>query len=238
MNFHTTFSAPPEYSSFGMTVFLKLFLSLQALRLFRLASELESRAAALRLEALQHMTISMAGVDCRELFTLMTAFFGQGTNFADDPFAFLDGAPSIRPPLDLTDTDSDDNEGEKSEPSTPTATTPASTAATSTATSSTAAASSTDPPGPVDILEPKVPRVKARPKAQYADKVPSLAQTKGFFPLDRDSLHNTGIPENYHVKRAGSAQTGRSIYVCPYESECSMPPYSGDIASTGSHVRC
>ena len=39
------------------------------------------------------MTILMAGVDCRELFTLMTAFFGQGTNFADDPFAFLDGAP-------------------------------------------------------------------------------------------------------------------------------------------------
>ena len=49
---------------------------LQALRLFRLASELESRAAALRLKALQHMTISMAGVDCRELFTLIILFFG------------------------------------------------------------------------------------------------------------------------------------------------------------------
>ena len=140
--------------------------------------------------------------------------------------------PSIRPPLDLTDTDSDDNEGEKPESSTPAATTSAVSAAAGTATAST-----TDPPGPVDILEPKVPRVKAKPKAQYADKVPSLAQTKGFFPFDRDSLHNTGIPENYQVKRAGSSQIGHSIYVCPYESECSTPPYSGNIASTGSHIR-
>ena len=84
------------------------------MRLFRLASELESRAAALHLKALQHMTISMAGVDCRELFTLMTMFFGQGTDFAADPFGYLDSAPSIRPRMDLTDTDSD-SEGEKVE---------------------------------------------------------------------------------------------------------------------------
>ena len=177
------------------------------------------------------MTISMAGVDCRELFTLMT-FFGQGTDFANDSFRFLDGAPSIRPPLDLTDTDDTDNEEEKPDPSTP-----ASTAPTSAASASTAFASTADPPGPVDILEPKEPRVKSKPKAQYADKAPSLAQTQGFFPHDKESLHNTGIPLNYHVKRAGSSQTGRSIYICPYESECSMPPYTGDIASTGSHVR-
>ena len=90
----------------------------------------------------------------------------------------------------------------------------------------------------MDILEPKEPQVKSKPKKQYADKVPSLSQTQGFFPQDKDTLHNTGIPVNYHVKRAGSSQKGRSIYICPYESECSTPPYTGDIASTGSHVRC
>ena len=192
------------------------------MRLFHLAAELESQATALCLEALQHMTISMASVDCRELFTLMTTFFGQGTDFAADPFGYLDGAPSIRPPLDLTDTDSD-NEGEKAE----------SQASASTMVSTAASA----PQGPVDILEPKEPHVKSKPKIQYPDKVPSLAESKGFFPINKDSLHNTGIPPNYHVKRTGSSQKGRSIYMCPYEADCSTPSYSGNIASTGSHVQ-
>ena len=92
------------------------------------------------------------------------------------------------------------------------------------------------PQGPVDILKPKEPHVKSKPKIQYPDKVPFLAQMKGFFPVDKDSLHNTSIP-NYHVKRTGSSQKGRSIYMCPYEADCSTLPYSGDIASTGSHAR-
>ena len=82
----------------------------QALQLFRQATELETRAACLRFEGLQHMTVAVAGVDCRELFTLLIAFFGQGMAFAEDPFAFLDGAPKIRPPLDLTDTDDTDED--------------------------------------------------------------------------------------------------------------------------------
>ena len=221
---------PTPCLTFWFTFLWSLLLSLsllQALRLFRLTAELESRAAALRLEALQHMTVAMAGVDCRELFSLMTAFFGQGTNFANDPFNFLDGAPSIRPPLDLTDTDSDREEEKAGKSDQP-------------ASASVPAASEVAPSasqGPVDILEPRDPPVKSKPKVQYADKVPSLAQTRGFFPADPDSLHNTGILPNYHVKRAGSSKKGRSIYVCPYESECSTPPYTGDIASAGSHVR-
>ena len=160
------------------------------------------------------MTVAMAGVDCRELFSLMTAFFGQGTDFANDPFNFLDGAPSIHPPLDLTDTDSNGEE-EKAEKSDQ----PAS--ASAPAASGVAPSASQ---GPVDILEPQDPPVKSKPKAQYADKVPSLAQTRGFFPADPDFLHNTGIPPNYHVKQAGSSKKGHSIYVCPYKSECSTPP--------------
>ena len=159
----------------------------------------------------------------------MTTFFGQGTNFADDPFGYLDGAPSIRPPLALTDTDDTDEEGGGPDPSTPASTAPSGTVPTS--------SSSAAPEGPLDILEPKEPQVKSKPKIQYADKVPSLAQTKGFFPMDKDTLHNTGIPTTHHVKRAGATPKGRSIYMCSYESECSTPPYTGNIASTGSHVR-
>ena len=67
---------------------------LQALRLFRLSSELEAKAAALKQEALQHLFIAIAGTDCRELWTLLTMFFGKGTDA--DPFEFLDAAPAIK----------------------------------------------------------------------------------------------------------------------------------------------
>ena len=61
---------------------------------------------ALKQEALQHLFITIAGTDCRELWNLLTLFFGKG--FDHDPFEFLDAAPTIKKPLDLVDTDSDD----------------------------------------------------------------------------------------------------------------------------------
>ena len=85
------------------------FLLFQSLRLFRLAGELEAKAASLRAEALQHMTIALAGVNCRELFTLLVTFFGKDTGI--DPFSFLDAAPKIPVPLDLTDTESEEEVG-------------------------------------------------------------------------------------------------------------------------------
>ena len=61
---------------------------------------------ALQQEALQHLFITIAGTDCRELWNLLTLFFGKGSDH--DPFQFLDAAPVIKKPLDLVDTDSDD----------------------------------------------------------------------------------------------------------------------------------
>ena len=84
-------------------------LLFQSLRLFRLAGELEAKAASLHLEALQHMTITLAGVNCRELFTLLVTFFGRDTGI--DPFSFLDAAPRVPVPLDLTDTESEEEGG-------------------------------------------------------------------------------------------------------------------------------
>ena len=150
----------------------------------------------------------------------MITYFGHGTSFSDDPFSYLDRAPTIRPPLDLTDTDTDD-ESEKAGLH-----------------ASESTSTSTSLLDPMNVLEPREPKVKSKPKAQYMDRMPDIANTKGFFPLDKDSLHNTGIPSTHLVKRTGSSGKGQSIYMCPYESECSVPPYSGDIASTGSHVRC
>ena len=52
------------------------------------------------------MFIAIAGMDCRELWNLLTLFFSKGSDH--DPFEFLDAAPTIKKPLDLVDTDSDD----------------------------------------------------------------------------------------------------------------------------------
>ena len=189
--------------------------------MFQLATELEVRAARLRFEGLQHMTVAVAGVDCRELMVLLTTFFGQGTAFTQDPFAFLDGAPKIRPPLDLTDTNDTDEEGGGDAGS---------------QVSVVASTSTTGTPA-VSTSEQRQPKTKTKSKAQYQDKVDDIAATKGFLPVDAQTLHNTGIPVSYHVKRSGSSGKGRSLYVCSYSDECSSPPYVGDLPSAASHVR-
>ena len=81
-------------------------ISLQSLHLLRLSAKLEGRAATLRCEALQHMTIAVAGMDCRDFWKVLVTFFGS--NRGEDPFQFLDGVPVIKCPLDLMDTDSDE----------------------------------------------------------------------------------------------------------------------------------
>ena len=78
--------------------------------MFRLAAHLEQKVAALKVEALHHLFVALAGTDCKELWTLLVQFFGKGTGF--DPFEFLDGAPAIKPPLDLGKTDSDEDASE------------------------------------------------------------------------------------------------------------------------------
>ena len=94
-----------------------LLLYLQALRLLRLANELEGKVVALKKEALQHITIALAGSDTSGLFQLLTMFFGTG-EADEDPFNFLDGAPLIKQPLPLTSESSDDEEVPASQPTT------------------------------------------------------------------------------------------------------------------------
>ena len=190
------------------------YILLQSLRLFRLSTELEAKAATLHAEALQHMTVALAGSNCKELFTLLTNVFRKDTGV--DPFRFLDGTPKIKPPLDLTDTDTEDETGDAS-----------STTSTATLTPTTTSASSS---------QHKSPRVK--PRKVWMDQVPDTSHLEGHLPTDPKALHNTGIPSIYHVRWSGASSKGSLLYDCPFGSACGMPPYVGDLPSCGSHVCC
>ena len=195
-------------------------MSFQSLRLFRLAAELEGKAAALHKEALQHLTVALAGTDTKELFTLLVTFLGKGTDV--DPFSFIDAAPVIKRPLDLTDTESE-SEARDDAASTSTTTTTTTTTEPSTSTGATSEAPAKKP-------------VKIKQKASYSDKCVDVQEAVGFLPENSGTLHNTGIPEQFAVRRVGKNEHGTSIYSCPHP-ECSDPPYTGDISGCGSHVR-
>ena len=85
--------------------------------------------------------------------------------------------------------------------------------------------------------EPPPKKIRVRPRQTYQDKVADICLATRCFPTDADSLHNTGIPSQYAVRRAGASGRGTSLYDCPYSHLCSTPPYVGDIPSCGSHVR-
>ena len=132
------------------------------------------------MEVLQHLTIAMAGVDCWEFFTLLTAFFGHGKEFQEEPFNYLDGAPKICPPLDITDTDSDEEASTVEQGIVPNLQTEATTSQVE------ASVSSSTPVVPL-----REPQVKSCPKVTYMDKVTDISLAQGFLPENKDSLHHS-----------------------------------------------
>ena len=178
---------------------------MQSLRLLRLSAELEGRAATLRGEALQHMTIALASVDCRDFWKVLVTFFGS--NQAEDPFQFLDGAPVIKRPLDLTDTDCDDDSSKVSEAST---------------------SSKPVAKKPAPVKPRNVTRV---------DLLENINETQGFLPALADTLHTTGIPVELHMSRSEhQTHKGASLYMCRHK-DCSENPYLGDLPTCRSHIR-
>ena len=173
----------------------------------QLAAELEGKAAALRKEALQRLTIALAGSDTRELFTLLNTFFGKGTDV--DPFSFIDAALIIKQPLDLTDTESESEEGDND--AVPTNTGPGQ-----------APTAPVEPSPSTSTPSVKKP-IKIRQKATYQDKCADVQEAIGFLPENPGSFHNTGIPDQFSMRRVGKNDHGTSIYACPYP-ECSNPP--------------
>ena len=184
--------------------------------------ELEAKVATLKLEGLQHLFIAIAGTDCRELWTLLTLFFGKGTSA--DPFEFLDAAPAIKKPLDLVDTDSDDE----------------SSVADFTASATTAADPTTSSPA---IAKPSTSAEASRdfklpPKPIWPDLHASIKLAEGFIPCSANLLHHTGLPEGITCKRWDTETTkGASLYICPHP-DCGSTPYIGDLPGCGAHLHC
>ena len=162
--------------------------------------------------------MALAGTDTKELFSLLVTFFGKGTDI--DPFSFIDATPIIKRPLNLTDTESESEAGGDAASLSTTATVEPST---STST-------------PSSGIPPEKKQVKIKQKISYVDKCADVQEAVGFLPESLDSLHNTGIPDQFSVCRVGKNDHGTSIYSCPHP-ECSDPPYTGDISGCGSHVR-
>ena len=157
------------------------------------------------------MTIALAGVDCKDLWRVLVSFFGS--NQEEDPFQFLDGAPLIKCPLDLTDTESNKDTSVASEAA---------------STQSKASSSSkTTKKKPIAIKPRNVIR---------ADLIDNINETQGFLPSSADSLHTTGIPASLHMS-CSDRQTskGASLYMCCHK-DCSDNPYLGDLPTCGSHI--
>ena len=198
-----------------------------------MAAKLEHKAPALKAKALQHLFIALAGSDCKELWTLLVSFFGNGTGF--DPFDFLDGAPVIKPPLDLGETDSDEETSETalsvslgsvsttaSIPPTPVTSIPIPTPA---AVQSSTLTAPTQAPHPI-----------LKPKLILPDKVSRIEYAEGCIPTSLSDIHHTSIPTGVACKRSEKVTSrGASLYICPHR-DCGATPYVGNLYGCSSHL--
>ena len=192
------------------------YSSFQAVCLLRISADLEAKANMLRKEALQCITVALAGSDSKKFFTLMTTYFGanQMGTLDDDPWDFLDAAPEIPPPLPLMETDTEDD-GARSVKSGSSAT---------------------------QALQAKPGASKCKAKIlQQKDLLPDLCDSRDairMYPADQASLNETGIPFHLQVRREHqTTRAGASVYLCRHD-KCQDPPfYAQSPAGLYSHVR-
>ena len=193
-----------------------LTVLLQAVRLLRVSANLEAKANAMCREALQCITVALAGSDTKKFWELMTAYFStaQKPDGDNDPWDFLDAAPAIPEPLPLTETDTEDDAG--SSKSTPTASTSVA-------------------PNPTGAAKRK-PQVSLQ-----KDLLPDLCSPKEairMYPANENTVNETGIPAHLQVKREQrTTGKGDSVYLCLHE-KCQMPTFwAQSPAGLYSHVR-
>ena len=188
-----------------------------------MSAELEARANLLRKEALQSLTIALAGSDTKQLWDLLSAYFGANhlPGEEEDPWDFLDAAPEIPPPLPLTDTDSDEDKVSTT-----------SFATTQSAPAAPASASSIGV-GAKAKSRPKIPVLK-----DHLDDLCSPSEAIRIYPRDSKTLSETGIPEHLFVQRQQiTTGKGGSLYLCRHEL-CQDPAYYAQSpAGLYSHVR-
>ena len=112
------------------------------------------------------------------------SFFGKGTGF--DPFDFLDGAPIIKPPLDLGDTDSDEEASET---------------ASSVSLGSVSTTASTQPTqASTSTASPQVSRPVLKPRPTMPNKVSSIEYAEACIPTSLSDIHHTSIPPGVSCK--------------------------------------
>ena len=186
----------------------------QAVRLLRVSANLEAKANAMRREALQCITVALAGSDTKKFWELMTAYFGTAQKQDDDndPWDFLDAAPAIPEPLPLTETDTEDEAA---------------------STKSAPAASVAPKPTGAAKRKPQVSLQK--------DLLPDVCSPKEairMYPADENSVNETGIPAHLQVKREQrTTGKGGSVYLCLHE-KCQTPTFwAQSPAGLYSHVR-
>ena len=163
----------------------------------RLSCEVEGRAATLRQEALQCLTIALAGSSAVGLRDLIKTFFGSPE---DDQHVwdFVDPKSKIAKPLELDDTESEDEAEDTTKPSSSKA---------STSKRSTAQSKKSQPP-------PEQIKVK---KVQRVDIADDITETVRIIPFDEDSLALTGIPAHLKAPRQHkTSSSGASLYYCPH----------------------
>ena len=148
------------------------------------------------------------------------SFFGKGTGF--DPFDFLDGAPIIKPPLDLRDTDRDEEASET---------------ASSVSLGSVSTTASTHPTqASTSTASSQAPRPILKPRPAMPDKVSGIEYAEGCIPTSLSDIHHTGIPPGVSCKRSEKTTAhGASLYICPHR-DCGATPYVGDLYGCSSHL--
>ena len=175
--------------------------------------DLEAKVIALWRESLQCLMVALAGSDIKSFWDLMTSYFGSTAKDLeeDDPWGFIDAAPTIPRPLPLTDTDSDeDRQSTQSAP---------------VGSRSTAAREVKS--------HPLLPT-----KNDLLEDLCSLKKAIWMYPLDEYHLKETGIPEELLARQEQcTTVAGASVYVCVHP-KCQRPPfYSQSPAGLYSHVR-
>ena len=203
-------------ASWSTSTSLYFTIFFQAVRLLRVSANLEAKANAMRREALQCITVALAGSDTKKFWDLMTAYFGtaQKQDGDDDPWDFLDAAPAIPEPLPLAETDTEDDAGSsKSAP----------------------AATASVAPKPTGAAKRK-PAVSLQ--KDLLDDVCSPKAAIRMYPSDPASLKETGIPPLLQVKREQrTTSKGASVYLCLHE-KCQTPTFwAQSPAGLYSHVR-
>ena len=192
--------------------------------------DLESCANSLRKEALQCITIALTGLDTRQFWALMTAYFRAnhtGTE-ADDPWDFLDVTPKIPDPLPLTDTDTEDK-----------------TASIQSAPASTSLSVSSAPGEAIGVGAKANVHMKGGRKPlvpQFKDKLKDVCSTQEairMYPADEGSLNVMGVPADLQVERESKTSlSGASIYLCKHPKCQEQPFHAQSEAGIYSHIRC